>query len=735
MLGRVRFSLSTLVPIVLTIVLTASMGFAQVSGIHGSVLNSAGAPLEGATVRLIENGIERARATSDDNGRFTIPTACSSCVVEVIRDGFWPLTFPASTSRELNVTMGVRTTVKESVVVTATGRETLESQVGASVTVLDREEIEQRHALSTIDLLRTVPGVVAVRTGGVGNLTSLFVRGGESTYNKVLLDGMPLNEPGGFFNFASLSPENIERIEVLRGAHSALFGSDAMASVIQIFTTRPDSTRPQVNFTADAGTYNTGHVAAGVGATSGPLEYSVFGSRLQTDNREPNNKNRTATVSGLLTTRLQSGAAARVIGRGDFGRTGVPGATAFGRADMDAFFRHRDGNLLTGWTQPLGSRIVHQASYSYGRSNQRSTNLQADPPYTARFGDLAGAFPLSDFLYDSETDLRRHHVEYRADAVVARNQTLTGAFAYDGERGVLTNHRSTAAPQRPERNNTGTTVQYEAVANAVSFVGGIRFENNGSFGFYVAPRVAASWQIHQGNTELGPTRIRGTVGRGIKEPTFLQSYSPSPSFFGNPDLKPERSRGFDVAVEQRFARDRVGLEATYFANHFDELISLGPSDPVTFASQYMNIGETRASGFELVGNAVMHGSLQLRGSYTLLDSKVIRSTSSSPIFQPGKLLYRRPRHSGAVQALFTRGPVSAMLGGLLVGSRVDTDFNFPTVSSNAGYATWNASGELKLARRTGVFITLDNLADRQYMEPLGYPALGRTIRVGVRTRF
>ena len=142
----------------------------------------------------------------------------------MIRDGFWPLTFPASISRELNVTMGVRTTVKESVVVTATGREALESHVGASVTVLDRDEIEQRHALSTIDLLRTVPGVVAVRTGGVGNLTSLFVRGGESTYNKVLLDGVPLNEPGGSFNFASISPENIERIEVLRGAHSALFG-------------------------------------------------------------------------------------------------------------------------------------------------------------------------------------------------------------------------------------------------------------------------------------------------------------------------------------------------------------------------------------------------------------------------------------------------------------------------------------------------------------------------------
>ena len=128
---------------------------------------------------------------------------------------------------------------------TATGKEEPVSQVGASITVLTRDQIEQRHALSIIDLLRTVPGVVATRTGGVGNLTSLWVRGGESTYNKVLIDGIPLNEPGGTFNFANLSPENVDRIEVLRGAHSALFGSDAMASVIQIFTRRPDGDRPR----------------------------------------------------------------------------------------------------------------------------------------------------------------------------------------------------------------------------------------------------------------------------------------------------------------------------------------------------------------------------------------------------------------------------------------------------------------------------------------------------------
>src|SRR5207302_3611237 len=142
------------------------------------------------------------------------------------------------------------------------------------------------------------------------------------------------------------------------------------------------------------------------------------------------------------------------------------------------------------------------------------------------------------------------HVEYRADASIRASQTLTTAFAYDGERGVLTDFKSTAAPQTPERNNTGTTVQYESLAGPVALVGGVRFEHNGSFGNYVAPRAAVSWLIQSKHPGVGSTRLKASGGRGIKEPTFRQSYNPSPGDLGNPDLKPERSRGFDAGVEQ-----------------------------------------------------------------------------------------------------------------------------------------------------------------------------------------
>jgi vitamin B12 transporter len=627
-------------------------------------------------------------------------------------------------------------TIKETVVVTATGKEESISQVGASITVLTHDQVERRNALSTIDLLRMVPGVIAARSGGVGNLTSLWVRGGESTYNKVLLDGVPLNEPGGSFNFANLSPENIERIEVLRGAHSALFGSDAMASVIQIFSTRPAGTKPEAHFAIDGGTYSTAHASAGVGAIRGPLEYSIFGSHLSTDNRDPNNADRATTFSGLLSGHSASGTAVRFLGRGEFGRTGTPGQTAFGRPDMDAHFTHKDGDLLGGWDQPLGARVMQRVSYSFTRTDQRSTNLVLDPPYTPTYGSLMAPFQFSDFLYDSGSNLKRHHIDYRADAVLKPGQTLTAAFAYDGERGVLTNFQSTSAPQKPTRNNTGTTVQYESLSGPVSIVGGVRFEDNGSFGAYVAPRAAVSWVAQPGRTSgVGPTRLKASGGRGIKEPTFRQSYNPSPGDLGNPDLKPERSRGFDAGVEQRLSSDRVRLEATYFANHFDDLISTRQIDPATFSSQYFNIGETRASGAELSGDAIITGGLRVSGFYVWQDSKVIRSVSNSPIFQPGRELYRRPRHSGSIQGAFTRDRVSVTLGALFIGRRVDTDSSSLGLLSNDGYTTINAGGAIKFGSAASAFVNIENLGDSQYLEPLGYPGLGRTVRVGIRTRF
>ena len=525
---------------------------------------------------------------------------------------------------------------------------------------------------------------------------------------------------------------------MLRGAHSALFGSDAMASVIQLFSVRPEIGRPQLNFTVDGGTYDTAHFAGGVGARNGGIEYSVFGSYLHTDNREPNNDNKSSTVSGLVAHSMRIGWVRPLSGTRRIRHGQAPLVPP--HSAVQTWTRSsatRDGSVLRAdGINPSDRASTQQTSYAYIITKFRSTNLLADPPYTPRFGDLVAAFPSSDFLFDSETELGRHHFEYRADAVVGRNQTLTAAFAYDGERGVLTNHRSTATPQTPERNNTGTTVQYEASMSRVSHrrrhpvrkQRQLRFLCRAAGGGVVAGRVRAT-------DTWGRTRLRGSVGRGIKEPLFIQSYSQSPNFLGNPDLKPERSRGFDLGFEQRFAGDRVGVEATYFANHFDNLISLGPSDPITSMRNTKTSARPALRVWSSSGSALVDGGFRIGGAYTFLDSKVVRSISSSPIFAPGRHLYRRPRHSGSLQASYTRERLLLALGGVFIGERVDSDFNFPSVTSNEGYATWNASAEVRFARRTAVFLTIDNLADREYMEPLGYRGLGRVVRFGIRARF
>ena len=712
----------------LALLFSLTLSQTPTSTFQGTVTDPSGVPIQGALVRLLDGAEERSRAETDQTGHFAIAANCASCTLDISRAGFETAVVTPTNGSLVLVRLPIAA-VRESIVVTATGRETAESSVGASISVVTPEDIEQRHAISTVDLLRAVPGVIASRPGGHGNLTSVWIRGGESTYNKVLLDGIPLNEPGGAFNFASLAPENIERIEVLRGAHSALFGSDAMASVVQIFSSKSDSARPQVTFTADAGSYDTTHVAASLGARRNRLDYQLFGSHLDTDNREANNEHRMTTLSGSFSNRTTGGANMRILARGDFGRTGVPGTTAFGRADMDALSEHGNSSVLAVWDQPIGTRITQRASYSLARSRQESVNLAVDPPYTPQYGDRRASFEFQDFLYHSTSDLRRHHAEYRADVVLRPGHTVTAAFAYDGERAELTNHLSNAAPQNPKRDNTGTTFQYENLAGRVSTIAGIRFENNGSFGFYAAPRAAVSWLVS------APTRVHASAGLGIKEPTFLQSYSTNPGFLGNPNLDPERSRSIDAGIEQRLVRNRVKLDVTYFANSFDDLISLRTIDPATFSSQYFNIGRTTARGVELLVDAEIRGGVRVGGHYTLLDSKVVRSTSSSPIFAPGRPLFRRPRHSGAIHASFGSTRTNLSMGAVFVGRRVDSDSASLGLTSNTGYAVVNGTITVGLGRRSSVFVTADNLGDYQYMDPLGYRALARTLRAGITASF
>lgn len=709
----------------------------------GVVVDQSGRALPRAFVRVVDgSGKETVSTFTDDAGRFEFAAMPPTCRVEASMTGFSPAAAPCGAATRLVLAVAP---IAETVIVTATRTEAPADQTGASVTAFTADDLDARRTPLVADLLRSTPGAMLIRTGGVGSVTSLFVRGGESSYNKVLLDGIPLNEPGGTFNFSNLTTDDIERIEIVRGAQSALFGSDAMASVVQLFTKRADRTRerPQAVVSIEGGTFDTVRGGAAVSGASGALDYSLGASRYNTDNNAPNNRFENTSLSANVGVAIGATATLRVVGRGELEHVGTPGQTAFARPDLDAFFQRHDGVGGVTFDQQVTPFFRQRATYSLAVSHQQSTDLVADPSYTPRFGDRAAPFQFSDFTFDSRTNLRRHHAGYQADVRLTTDASafgdhrLTVLADWDGERATLED-RLAGATTPASRDNFGASIQHQALWARTFVTVGARVERNDSFGTVAVPRGSIVYVAHRSSGVAGDTRLKASAGLGIKEPTLLQSFSPSPFFKGNPDLQPERSRTVEAGVEQRFAADRARIEATWFDNRYRNLITTRTTDPATFAAEYFNVGLTQARGAELALDVAPVKALRARAGYTFLASEVLESTSPlNAVFQTGQWLFRRPRHSGFIGATWTRSRLSADLTGVFLGRFVDSDFAslVPPILSNPGYTTWDARFSYQLTPQLRALVSIDNLADASYMEPIGYPALGRAVRVGLRVGF
>ncbi|MBI1955322.1 MAG: TonB-dependent receptor plug domain-containing protein [Acidobacteria bacterium] len=252
--------------------------WSQSGVITGTVQDATHALLPRATVRILTwEGNELSRSLTDSHGRFRfVELDESSYRIEASLTGFQTVAVTARPGEDVELLLPLAP-VRESVVVSATRTDVPTAQLGAAVSVIGKDEIVNRQELLASELLQSVPGLTVVRVGGLGNITSLFVRGGESDYNKVLLDGIPLNEPGGTFQFDSLSTENLERLEVVRGPQSALFGSDAMSSVVQLFTQRgsAETRRPHMLVGIEGGKYATWRGRAGISGDLSILDYAM----------------------------------------------------------------------------------------------------------------------------------------------------------------------------------------------------------------------------------------------------------------------------------------------------------------------------------------------------------------------------------------------------------------------------------------------------------------------------
>jgi vitamin B12 transporter len=723
------------------VLLSAALTAQSAIELTGFVVDESGAGLPRAKLELRDPG-GRVRASTQTNtkGEFAISLPEGPYIVDATLAGFAPLRGQivdvGPSPPPLTLTLRIPG-VEQQIVVTATRTAAAVPQVGASVTVLTREQLSRDRIATVAEALRKVPGLALVQSGGQGQLTSAFVRGGESDYTKVLLDGIPLNEPGGSYNFANLSATGIDRIEIVRGPQSALFGSDAIAGVIQVFThrAREDGISPTPRLLLEGGTFSSFRYAAGVSGRGERVDYSTSFSRTDTDNDVLNGSFNEATFTvnaGFITSQKT---ALRAIFRSEAGRAGVPGPWAFRRPEPDEYFERRDlsGGLefthfaAISWTQKL--------SYTVNDSRQFLEDPGDSGSFVSEFEGHRAPFVSLDFPFQFLNHTSRQKINYQSDIVMPRGHLLTAGADYERESGTIGDPQSLT---EAVRNNFGFFAQDQwAVQDRLFAAAGVRLENNDSFGFFAAPRLSLAFHAHQpsAGSALGLTKIKGNFGLGIKEPTLVESFSQSPFFLGNPDLRPEKSVSFDAGIEQHFGPGSSLLELTYFDNRFRDQVGFVTTDFTTFAGSFFNIGKTRARGVESALRLDLSPRWEAGGAYTFLNSRVLESTSPDPVFAPGQELFRRPRHSGYVDLRWKPGSWTFGATAILVGRRVDSDFSGLGLTRNPGYGVLNLLLNHRLSDSISWFVLVNNALDKEYMEVLGFPALRAHFRIGLRAGF
>jgi vitamin B12 transporter len=669
-----------------------------------------------------------AHTVTDARGEFRLVCAAAEATLTVALPGFvrWSRAVPAAAGTEVQLAVAP---VQERVVVTATRTEVPASQLGANVAVITRQQIAATHALRVPELLRTVPGLALVQTGMPGGVTSVFARGAESDHNRVFVDGVAVNEPGGAFDFAYFSALNLDRIEIVRGPQSALFGSDAIGSTIQLFTRRGEAEggRPHFALSLEGGNHHTINGSASMSGGTGRFDYSAAVSRFLTDNDGVNNAFRNTAFSASFGVALSERARLRAITQGDFGTAGTPGQVLYFRPDTDARNHRGDGVASFNLDTHLRPDWRQQISYGYSRTRYRSLNLFDDPP------------PFSDFLFDNTNDTRRHRAGYQSDWSALPTQTFTVAFEFEREKGRLLSVFPAFPAFSPpavivHRTNVGGVIQHQALLwNRLSLTAGVRVEGSTSFGKEATPRFSAAWTARQGGgaAAFGASKLKFNFGTGIKEPTFLENYSLSFGFMGNPNLAPERVRSFDFGFEQRLAADRAKLEINLFHNRFRDLIAF-------VNTTFINIGGSQAKGAEVLLEVKPVRQLRGVGSYTYVDSQVTDSqVPASPIIGVGRPLLRRPRHSGSLALLWDWRRLHVSSTTFFVGRRADSDFQFPSLglTSNPGHVRWDLAAGFRSTHRVTYFVAWENLNNDKYEEVLGYPALGRSVRAGLRWEY
>jgi vitamin B12 transporter len=768
--------------------------------LRGKIADSLGTPVPNARITVLQGSTEIAHGQSGTDGSFDLAVpATGNYSLQVEATGFAALTLPpvhvaAGRTVEQPVTLQVGA-LAQHVVVSATGTAISQAQVGATTTVIDNSQIQTMNKLDVLEDLRVVPGVQVVQTGQRGGQTSLFVQGGESNFNKVLVDGVPVNEIGGDFDFAQLSDNGVGNVEVLRGANSVVYGSDALSGVVNITSPHGTTTVPELTYSADGGNFGTVHQEATIGGIVHGLDYFTDYSDFDTNGNIHNDAFHNETISGNVGWQLNPTTGIRATVRYTATDVGLPNAFLFFGISDASWQRNR--NTYAGVTaqQQTTQKWHNSIQFAFAQLGYvddtpaptgepfdpfAGTSFDSGPNYLGNVVTIKGANGYSvtgqaildfgdtypDIFGDYEA---RRSVDAQSEYQFTSDWTGIFGFRYEHEDG-----------DGITRNVYSGYMQGQgSIAHRFFATFGVGLEQNSFFGFAATPRVSLAYYLRKPSNQgvFGETKLKFNFGTGIEEadtfeqasalinlltPAQITQYSVQP-------IGPERSRTFDTGIEQRLWNGRSLLGVTLYYNDFYNLISfLGEGDLIsigvppavaataedTAGGAYVNATSERMKGAEVEYKMDLGHGLLFQGDYTYLDGLVTRSFGD-PSYNPdfpnipigafdpleGQRPFRRAPNSGSVALFYNHKKFTGSFTGYMVSRRDDSTFLddgyfgntmlLPNRNLAPGYQKFDLSGSYVITPYAKIYTSVENLFSEHYQQEFGYPGLPFTIRAGM----
>jgi vitamin B12 transporter len=623
----------------------------------------------------------------------------------------------------------------EVVVVSATRTPLPEDESGASVAVLDASRLEVMQPVAVAEALRFLPGTILADSGQRGGITSLFVRGGDSRYNKVLIDGVPVNDSGGTMDFGLIPVAEFSRIEVARGAQSTLYGSDAMTSVVQTFSNNGNTRVPELRFGADGGNFETAHGFLSVSGARDRWDYNFFGDQFYTAGKGPNDEYSNSLEGANVGFQVNADTSLRVRTRHANSHTGVQGEWNFNGAallppDIDQQARTNDllGSLELTVVGPSGwQHRLTGFEYNHRRQNEDTIPDRGCDP---------AAFVFLDCPFNAIDHFNRAGFDYQGDLAERTWAHTTLGYELEDENAFV---GDTNLPPITHgvRVNHALYAQQVMQLRRLSIVAGGRYVHNATFGDKFVPKVALSFLAFRGGQFLSGTRLRFSYATGIKEARFEESFASGPTIVPNPHLKAEENRAFEAGLEQSVVGGKYVFTAVYFNNLFRNQIDFAIVNPMTFTGEYENIDKSFAHGAEIEFHARPERHVSLDAAYDYTSTQILlQPFPLDALHNPGQPLLRRPKHSAQLLASYLGHRWGANVGGNFVGRRADSDFFvLPTpVTHAAGYVRMDLRGWYAVHSRVTAYLNIENALDRRYNEVVGYPALPINFRAGLRFR-